>query len=133
MEMHDNSSWTGAHVAGRLLSNQDVPSCGSSLSLCALPFRRPASVVAVAISAGAEWKSGGLRVVMCSVEIGLLSCSASVTPPVTPIHPDTFSCCVAVGCLSDLVISLAWDAKAFAACVGEWWKRLSEHDRAEVL
>lgn len=135
-----------AHVAGRLLSNQDVPPCGSSLSLRALPFRRPVSavavvVVAMAVGTGRKWE--GLAVVTCLVEVRVWqpcfssrSASATNGAPVTPVLTDASSGSVTGGCLPDVMISLVatkWDAKAFAARVVEWWKSSSELERAGVL
>lgn len=135
-----------AHVAGRLLSNQDVPPCESSLSLSALPFRRPVSVgavVGVATAAGTGRKWDGLGVLTCLGGVSvrpdrLSSRSASATngAPTSPFLAPASSRSVTGGCFPDVLTGLEATtdvAVAFAVRVDGWWKSSSEHERAGVL
>lgn len=125
----------GAHVAGRPLFTQDVPSFGSSLSLRVLPFRRPVSVVAVEIVAmvlGTGRKPMGLRVIPLSSP----SASATAGEVETPFLNPTSFCSVTGGCFPDVLtglVAITWVATAFGAGVVKWWKSSLEHERAGIL
>jgi len=130
-----------AHVAGGLPSNREFPLCGSSHSLSARPFRRPESVVAVAMAAGTGRKWGGLGTEACLGEVGAWrdcvsrgSASATVGTPAAPFLTDSVCCCsVTGGCFTEEATGLAATATGVAARVVEWWKSSSEHERAGVL
>lgn len=134
----------GAHVAGRLVSNLDVPPCVSSL--IAVPFRRPISLVSlevVAMAAGAGRRGEGLVVVTFLGEVGVrrahfspLSASATNRVPVTPFLTPASSWSAVGGCflvVLTVLVASTETAASFAFRVVVWWKSSCEHDRAGVL
>lgn len=118
----------------------------SSLSLIALPFRWPVSLVSlevVAMAAGAGRKWEGLVVVTCLGEVRVrrthfssFSALATNRVAVTPFLTSASFWSAVGGCFLVVLTGLVATtetAVAFAARVVAWWESSSEHERAGVL